>query len=93
MIEGVDCAANRLARTELAMQTKLQLTYDPEADALYLSLRPAAPADSVDYEAGVTLDLDAEGNVIGVEILDASERLDREAVKQLAAAMRSTAAA
>jgi uncharacterized protein YuzE len=71
------------------MQTKLQLTYDPEADALYLSLRPVAPADSVDYEAGVTLDLDAEGNVIGVEILDDSERLDADAVAELAAFQRA----
>jgi uncharacterized protein YuzE len=77
----------------MTMQTKLKLTYDSEADALYLLLRPAPPADSVDYEEGVTLDLDAEGNVIGIEILDASERLDRDAVTQLAAAMRSTAAA
>jgi uncharacterized protein YuzE len=71
------------------MQTKLKLTYDSESDALYLLLRPAVPVDSVDYEEGVTVDLDAEGHVIGVEILDASERLDADAVAELAAFQRA----
>jgi uncharacterized protein YuzE len=75
----------------VVMQTKLKLTYDPEADALYLLLRPAAPGDSIDYEEGVTLDLDAEGNIIGIEILDASERLDADADAELAAFQHAAA--
>lgn len=50
----------------------MRITYDKDADALYISLRDAAPADSIDLREGVTVDLDAEGQVIGLEILDAS---------------------
>jgi uncharacterized protein YuzE len=56
----------------------MKITYDPEADALYIELRRVTAADSVDIEEGVTVDLDAEGHIIGIEILDASERLTPE---------------
>lgn len=46
------------------MQTQLKLTYDSGSAAFFLLLRPAAPADSVDYEEGVTLDPDAEGTLL-----------------------------
>lgn len=71
----------------------MKLTYDPEVDALYLQLRDALPADSVDFDEGVTADLDAEGQLIGIEILDASERLDAAAIAALATAQRAATAA
>ena len=71
----------------------MHVQYDDEYDILYIRLRDAPLGLSEDLEEGVTLDVDENGAVIGIEILDASERLDREAVTQLAAAMRSTAAA
>ncbi len=56
----------------------MKITYDPEADALYIELRDARPADSVDIEEGVTVDLDSAGHIIGLEVLDASKRLTPE---------------
>ena len=56
----------------------MRLTYDREADALYLALRKAKPADSKDIAAGVTVDLDANGHIIGLEVLDASKRLGKK---------------
>lgn len=53
----------------------MKITYDPEADALYIELRDARPADSMDIEEGVTVDLDREGHIIGLEVLDASKRM------------------
>jgi uncharacterized protein YuzE len=32
----------------------------------------------MDIEEGVTVDLDAQGHLVGIEILDASERLGKE---------------
>lgn len=54
-------------------------TYDPEADAIYVSLRAGAPpiADTRELEPGVLIDLDAAGAVVGVEILDARARISR----------------
>ncbi|MGI8554717.1 MAG: DUF2283 domain-containing protein [Dehalococcoidia bacterium] len=59
----------------------MQITYDPEADALAIIFRHDVEwYDSTDLEEGVTVDLDAKGHIIGLEILDASERLGAESV-------------
>jgi uncharacterized protein YuzE len=54
----------------------MKMPYDPEVDALHIELRDDAIAKSVDLEAGVTLDYDASGQVIGIEILDVRPRID-----------------
>ena len=54
------------------------ITYDGEADILYLELRRVPAADSIDIEDGVTALLDEQSHIMGLEILDASERLGRE---------------
>ncbi len=56
----------------------MRITYDPEADALYLALREAKPSDSRDIADGVTLDLDASGGIVGLEVLEASKRLGKK---------------
>jgi uncharacterized protein YuzE len=57
----------------------MKITYDSEADALYVELRSAAQRHgSEDIEDGVVADFDAEGHIIGIEILDASERLTQK---------------
>jgi uncharacterized protein YuzE len=53
----------------------MKITYDPEADALYIILRDVVPTDSTDIEEGVTVELDDDGHIIALEVLDASERL------------------
>ncbi|PKB79635.1 MAG: hypothetical protein BZY88_12525 [SAR202 cluster bacterium Io17-Chloro-G9] len=54
------------------------ITYDGEADILYIELRQAAAEDSKDIEEGVTALLDREVHIVGLELLDASERLGKE---------------
>ena len=54
------------------------LTYDTEVDALYIQLRDVKPSHGVDFEEGVTIDVDSDGHIVGIEILDASERLGKE---------------
>ncbi len=50
----------------------MKIEYDAEIDALYIHLRRAKPVDNFDVEDGVTVDVDAKRQVVGVEILDAS---------------------
>ncbi len=61
----------------------MKITYDPEVDAAYIQLREAEPARAVDVAEGVTADLDAEGNLIGFEVLDASERIGEQGLESL----------
>jgi uncharacterized protein YuzE len=53
----------------------VKIEYSKDIDALYIRLREAKVADSLDIEEGVTLDLDENGHVVGLEILDATEKM------------------
>jgi len=53
----------------------MRIEYSKSADALYIRLREAKIFDSIDIEEGVTVDFDEKGHVVGIEILDASEKL------------------
>lgn len=61
----------------------MKITYDPEADALYIGLRYTRAHDNVDIEEGVSADLDENGHIIGFEVLDASDRLTPEELSSI----------
>ncbi len=61
----------------------MKIEYDKEADALYVQFRAVHPADNVDIEDGVTVDLDANGHIVGIEILDALERLGAKSLQSV----------
>lgn len=52
----------------------MKVSYDPEVDILRILLSDAPVAESDETKPGVILDYDAEGNVVGFEVLDASRR-------------------
>ena len=56
----------------------MKITYDEEADALYLTLRETEYYESDEVKEGLIIDYDREGNPIGVEILRASAYLDQK---------------
>ena len=53
----------------------MKIEYDKEADALYIQLRDALVQDNIDIEEGITVDLDGNRHIVGIEILDASKKL------------------
>ena len=52
----------------------MKIEYSKNVDALYIRFKEAKIADSTDIEEGVTVDLDENGHIVGIEILDASEK-------------------
>jgi uncharacterized protein YuzE len=52
----------------------MKIEYDKEVDALYIYLQQKQVAETIEIHEGVNIDLDEEGKLIGVEILDATER-------------------
>jgi uncharacterized protein YuzE len=54
----------------------MKIEYDPKADAMYIRLKAGTVADSDEVRPGVVLDFDAEGRVLGIEMLDVSLRTD-----------------
>jgi uncharacterized protein YuzE len=54
----------------------MKATYDARTDTLSIILRSdAAVAESDEDKPGVILDYDEEGNLVSLEILDASKRV------------------
>ena len=53
----------------------MKVTYDPETDTLTIRLRDVHISESDELQEGVIADNDAEGNIVGLEFLDASERV------------------
>lgn len=54
----------------------MKVTYDSEVDVLRMIFSDAAIEESDEDKPGVILDYDAAGNVVGMEILNASQRVD-----------------
>ena len=54
----------------------MKIAYDQQADAIYIRLKAGTVAESDEVRPGVVLDFDAEGRVLGIEMLDVSERTD-----------------
>ncbi len=53
----------------------MKVRYDPEVDVLTIALSDAPVEESDEDKPGVILDYDKSGNVVGLEILDASKRM------------------
>lgn len=52
-----------------------EITYDKEADAAYISFAPIADgqvAETFELTDALNLDVDADGTVLGLEVLDAT---------------------
>lgn len=54
----------------------MKVIYDPEVDVLHIVFSNAAIEESDEDKPGVILDYDKSGNVVGMEILDASKRME-----------------
>jgi len=61
----------------------MHVRIDHAADAVYLNLTDRPIEGSEEVAEGIIVDYDAEGRIVGVEILDASKRTnDPDALKQ-----------
>ena len=54
----------------------MKVTYAPEVDVLRILFRDAPIEESDEDKPGVILDYDREGNVVGLEVLNASQRVE-----------------
>ena len=54
----------------------MKVTYDPEVDVLRILLSHTPVEESDEDKPGIILDYDKGGNIVGLEILDASQRVE-----------------
>jgi uncharacterized protein YuzE len=60
------------------------LTYDEQADAVYVQFARTSVARTEELSDGVAVDYDADGRAVGVESLDVSEGIDLDRVPRRA---------
>jgi uncharacterized protein YuzE len=54
----------------------MKLHYYAETDSLYIDLNSRPSADSREIADGLVIDFDAQGNIVGIDIDHASQKLD-----------------
>ncbi len=62
----------------------MKLHYYPETDSLYIDLNSRPSADSREIADGLVADFDAEGNIVGIDIDHASQKLDLKTLEATA---------
>ena len=56
----------------------MKLNYYPETDSLYIDLSEMPSVESREISEGVTLDYDADGKLVGIDIDNASHKVEME---------------
>ncbi len=54
----------------------MKVTYDPEVDVLRILFSQATIEESDEDKPGIIIDYDRDGNIVGLEILEASKRIE-----------------
>jgi len=54
----------------------MRISYDPKYDTLYLKIGEAEKVLCKEVDEDITLDMDARGKLVGIEVLSASEHVD-----------------
>jgi uncharacterized protein YuzE len=58
----------------------MKLNYHPETDSLYIDLSEKPSAESREIYEGVVLDYDAQGNLVGIDIDNASRKVELQSL-------------
>lgn len=68
----------------------MKLHYYPETDSLYVEFKPGPGAETVEITDGLNADLDAEGQLVGLDIDHASKHWGLTALETDSLPLRAT---
>jgi len=68
------------------LEEAMKVKYDQEVDVLTIQLSAAPVEESDEDKPGVILDYDKDGNIVGIEILNASKRMENPRALEYAVA-------
>ena len=64
----------------------MKVFYDPAVDVLRILFSSKAIEESDENKPGVIIDYDKEGNIVGIEVLEASKRVENPRALEYAVA-------
>ncbi len=67
----------------------MKVRYYPETDSLYVELKAGPSAETHEIASGLNVDLDANGDVVGLDIDHASKRVDLSTLEAEALPVRT----
>ncbi len=70
----------------------MKLHYYPETDSLYVEFKATPGTETLEVTDGLNVDLDADGEVVGLDIDHASARLDLHTLETDSLPLRATKA-
>jgi len=56
----------------------MKITFDKEADAVYIEFRNGNFASNKKIDEDIIIDFDGDGNILGIEIINASKRISKD---------------
>lgn len=61
----------------------MKITYDKNADAMYIEIREGEFFTNKKTEDNIIIDLDKDGNMLGIEILDVSKKMPKNFISDV----------
>ena len=61
----------------------MEITYDKVADAMYITFRSGEFAKNKKVDDFTIIDLDKNGNILGIKLLDVSKRIPAESLTEV----------
>jgi len=61
----------------------MEIRYDKEADAMYIEFRKGEFGSNKKVDDFTIIDLDKDGNILGIELLDVSKRIPIESLSEI----------
>lgn len=63
----------------------MKVRFDPEADILYILIKEGEISDTDEIDDDLWIEYDKEGNIVGIEIWNAGEKVIMKALKEIEA--------
>jgi len=61
----------------------MEISYDKEADAMYIEFRKGEFTKNKKIDDFTIVDLDAKGNILGIELLEVSKRIPAKSLSEI----------
>jgi len=61
----------------------MKISYDPKYDVMYIKFSDAKIADTVEVDEGIIIDYGEHGEIVGIEIINASVRIKPKPLSEI----------
>jgi uncharacterized protein YuzE len=61
----------------------MNISYDQQADAIYIRFQEDKIHDTLKIQDGIVIDINKEGSLLGIEILDVSKRMPLKSLEHI----------